>query len=908
MDGLTLVTIAALMIPVAVIVAILVYHFTRHSMLQTEQQLTEQMEAMESQTARERDAYQEMGHIYEHVRNYHPYIIYVFDRYKELRSATVSAAKMIGFADGNIPEQTGVSYFIECGVGKEVIDEIIETLRKGHDYYNVLELKLKDAQGSFQIHAQQRKNADGEVEGCIVFVMDVTKQIQQNEKVVEALRMRDRLILAMSHEVRTPLNAIIGSADLMMLTDNLSEQEKVHMQNIREASQVLLNIVNETIDYAKIESNEMKVENKRFDFLECLLQIRTALYVKTLNKGIDFFLDIEPDIPKHIIGDEARLRQVISHLLSNAIRYTDEGFIRLRISKKKRGDRSCLLYEIEDTGIGIREEKQKNIFKAFSQISEKEHVYRSGIGLGLMVCQKLVSLMGGEIKFHSEWETGTTFYFELELLGSENDSIAQVRQPDQKSILICSDDELLARHLVDMAEKLKVRACWNHEMNMVEEFYTHIMIDNKMSNAREWLEREMPYSCEKILVIEDSRSTSRAMKKADRIMYYPIVCNMIADVLNKSELSNFNREKKGKRDLIFKVNGLNCLVVDDNSVNTMVATNILKQFGFITEEANSAAIAFKKIYAKKYDIIFMDYQMPEMDGIEATAEVRKLEYGKDTLIFALTANITEDIVTKFKDAGANDIIAKPLELKELSELLQKWIPEENETTEKKESCIVYAPAEEEPEMNEENPEMAAFVQAMKQVPEIDVKLGLSHVLGDMDGYVKILGISNSNISQAFESIKELIPHEKYDDMRIHFHSLKGIFANIGAQDISEESKKMEFAARDHDHIFIKTYLQGYLECVDRFMESLERGLAEFKQGNEEETGSVVLSCAEKKKLLEELSYLISRFEINDVGEILTRLIAASEKEEKDILIKTKNEIENFQYDKALELLAELSKE
>lgn len=907
MDGLTLVTAAALMVPVAVIVAILVYQITRRSMMQAEQQLTEQMEAMETQTAREHDAYREMGHIYEHVRNYHPYIIYVFDRFKELRSATVSAAKLIGFEDGEVPEQTGISHFIECGVKKEVVDEIIETLDKGHDYYNVLELKLKSIEGSFQVHAQQMKNSEGEEDGCIVFVMDVTKQIQQNEKVVEALRMRDRLILAMSHEVRTPLNAIIGSADLMMLTDNLSEQEKVHMQNIREASQVLLNIVNETIDYAKIESNEMKVENKRFDFLESLLQIRTALYVKTLNKGIDFFLDIEPDIPKHIIGDETRLRQVLSHLLSNAIRYTDEGFIRLRISRKERGDRTCLLYEVEDTGIGIREEKQRDIFKAFSQISEKEHAYRSGIGLGLMVCQKLVSLMGGEIKFRSEWEKGTTFYFELELVGSENDSIAQVRQAEQKSILICSDDELLAKHLVDMAGKLGVRACWNHEMNMVEEFYTHIMIDNKMSNAREWLEREMPYSCEKILVIEDSRSTSRAMKKADRIMYYPIVCNMIADVLNKSELSNFNREKKGKRDLIFKVGSLNCLVVDDNSVNTMVATNILKQFGLVTEEANSAAMALKKIYAKKYDIIFMDYQMPKMDGIEATVEVRKLEYGKDALIFALTANITDDIVAKFKDAGANDIIAKPLELKELSELLQKWIPEESENAGGRGNNIVYAPAQPEPDEETDNPEMAAFMQAMKQVSEIDVKLGLSHVLGDMEGYIKILGISNSNISQAFESIKELIPPEKYDEMRIHFHSLKGIFANIGAQDISDESKKMEFAARDHDYVYIKTYLEGYIDSVDRFMESLERALVEFRKDNEEETEAVVLSPEEKKKLLEELSYLISRFEINDVGEILAKLIAASEKEEKEILIKVKNEIENFQYDKALELLTELSK-
>lgn len=907
MDGLTLVTAAALIIPVAVIVAILVYQITRRSLLQTEQQLTEQMEVMETQTVRERESYQEMEHVYQHVKNYHPYIIYVFDRYKELRSATISAAKLIGFADGNIPEQIGPSYFIECGVEKKVVDEIVETLKKGHDYYNVLELKLKSAEGSFQIHAQQMKDDKGEPDGCIIFVMDVTKQIQQNEKVVEALRMRDRLILAMSHEVRTPLNAIIGSADLMMLTDTLSEKERVHMQNIREASHVLLNIVNETLDYAKIESNEMKVENKRFDFLECLLQIRTALYIKTLNKGIDFFLDIEPDIPKHIIGDEVRLRQVLSHLLSNAIRYTDEGFIRLRITKKEKGDRTYLLYEVEDTGIGIREEKQKNIFTAFSQVSEKEHAYRSGIGIGLMVCQKLVSLMGGEIKVHSEWEKGTTFYFELELVGSENDSIAQVKQADQKSILICSDDELLAKHLVEMAGKLKVRACWNHEMDMVEEFYTHIMIDNKMSNAREWLEREMPYSCEKILVIEDSRSASRAMKKADRIMYYPIVCNMIADVLNKSELSNFNRKKKGKRELIFKVDGLNCLVVDDNSVNTLVATNILKQFGFVTEEASSAALALKKIYAKRYDIIFMDYQMPEMDGIEGTREVRKLKYGKDALIFALTANITEDIVTKFKDAGANDIIAKPLELKELSELLQKWIPEENTNEEKKESCVVYAPEEKEPSEEEESPEMTAFLQAMKLVPEIDVKLGLSHVLGDMEGYVKILEISNSNISQAYESIKELIPPEKYDEMRIHFHSLKGIFANIGGQDISEESKKMEFAARDHDHVFIKTYLEGYLDSVEKFMESLEKALSEYKQENEEEAEVVVLSPEEKKKLLEELSYLISRFEINDVGEILAKLIAASEKEEKEILIKTNNEIENFQYDKALELLAELSK-
>lgn len=912
MDVGTLAIALAVLVPVAGIIIALVYHLTKKNMAISEQQALEQVSELEKKLKEQEKEFERLNLVYSHVKENSPYLIMLVNQAKEIISCSASAARLLGYPDGTFPEKRGLSYLLERGARKKQLDEIISTLEAGREYFNVITLDCADGDRTLQLHAHTIK---AEEPIYLVFMIDVTSQIQQNEKVIEALRMRDRLILTMSHEVRTPLNAIIGSVDLLMLTDDLPEKERTHMRNIHEASHALLNMVNETIDYAEIESNEIKIENKRFDFLEMLLQIRTSLYIKTLSKGIEFFLEIEPDIPKHIIGDEKRLRQVMVHILANAIKYTDQGCVRLKITRKMVGPKEYLHYEVKDTGIGIRQENQKDIFKAFSNISEKAQEYRSGIGLGLMVCQRLVKMMGGEISFTSEWGKGTSFFFDLELVGSENDPIANVKQAQQKSILICSDDELLARHLVEMSGKLGVSACWNHEMTMVEEFYTHILIDNKMSNAREWLEREMPYSCEKILVIEDSRSASRAMKKADRIMYHPVVCNMIADVLNKSELSNFNNNPKGKKELIFKVDHMTALVVDDNSVNTLVASNILKQFGFVTEEVSSGALAMKKVYSKCYDVIFMDYQMPQMDGIESTIEVRKLENGKTPMIFALTANITEDITSQFKEAGANDILAKPIEMKELSELLHRWIPKDKilvaDSEAKKEAEHGENTMKVQPDQEKlsDDPKMDALLRAMKAVPELDVEVGLSHVIGDMDGYVRILEISNSNILQAEDSILDLNKTAAYDDMRIHFHSLKGIFANIGAQELSEESRKMEFASRDHDHAYIKTYLDNYLTSVDKFMEGLEDALKKFKHGSQEpsQEAAVSISEDEREQMYTQLEYLISRFEINDVGDMFTILIQASEGDEKEMLVRANNEIENFQYDKALEILAERSK-
>lgn len=339
-------------------------------------------------------------------------------------------------------------------------------------------------------------------------------------------------------------------------------------------------------------------------------------------------------------------------------------------------------------------------------------------------------------------------------------------------------------------------------------------------------------------------------------------------------------------EMIFKAEGMKALVVDDNEVNSMVVASMLEQFSMEVTEVYSGRDAIEKTRYEDYDIIFMDYLMPEMNGIEATEEIRRLGKVKRPVIVALSANDTQELKEKFKRAGVDDVVAKPLELTKVCDILRKWVPDE---------------AVERVGMKQGLDDTAADLKELfSHVDGLDVEKGLSHLANSSENYIKVIEAAIDNIQTekkrlAVYSQSQVQP----SSMKISFHSLKGVFLNLGAQQLSEQSQFFELACANTSVDLIADHLQQFLDDLDRFSLSLQQALAKYDDGYNREDRYFPLEEEEFMDTYEQLVYHLERYEYNELRELLQKLMYASRGEARSKCEEIGKAIQNFQYEDAI---------
>lgn len=434
----------------------------------------------------------------------------------------------------------------------------------------------------------------GIVAGYVVFINDVTEITRQMEE-MKALKeeadaaneSKSAFLANMSHEIRTPLNAIIGMAEL-------SEREKSetiireYTEQIKASGKMLLGIVTDVLDFSKAESGKLELVPVEFDMAEFLNAIINVMNMRIGDKPIDFLVDIDPNIPKTVYGDDVHIRQILMNLLSNADKYTSSGHIRLKLDAKYEGHAVRLFGSVEDTGMGIRDEDKDKIFNAFQQLDSKKNRKIEGSGLGLAIFAQLVTLMQGSYGLESEYGKGSTFSFDILLEVVDNTPFASM---EREEILV---QKVTAFSLYGTAKEVEVEP------------------------------------------VEAKKS-------------------------KKEELKDYSK--------------FDIMVVDDNKVNLKVICAFLKHFAIEADTATSGKEAIEKVKAKKYDLIFMDHMMPEMDGVETTQIIRELDidYCQSVPIIACTANVVKGVEELFMQAGMDDFVPKPIQLEVLSEKLAKFL-------------------------------------------------------------------------------------------------------------------------------------------------------------------------------------------------------------------------------------------
>lgn len=348
-------------------------------------------------------------------------------------------------------------------------------------------------------------------------------------------------------------------------------------------------------------------------------------------------------------------------------------------------------------------------------------------------------------------------------------------------------------------------------------------------------------------------------------------------------------------EIAFRAEGIKALVVDDNEVNTMVVASMLEQFSIQVTEVYSGKAAIEKERLEEFDIIFMDYLMPEMNGIEATEEIRKLGKAKRPIIVALTANEITELKGRFEQAGVDDVMVKPLKLEAVCQILKKWFSDK--TVESLESS-----------MEERGSEKKVLLEAFSKIEELDVEKGLSHLANSASNYIKVIKAAVDNIHSERNRLQMYQESQvQVSSMKNCFHSLKGVFLNLGVSRLSSQSEFYELACGNQEEKYIRKNLEKYLQDLEEFGMRLEEALLEYDVTYTKSRSEryIPMDESEFAKCVEKLEYYLYRYEFNYLPELTEKLVFATKGEERDKMIQIAKKVQCFQYEEALKILREM---
>ncbi len=636
-----------------------------------------------------------------------------------------------------------------------------------------------------------------------------------NAELERTARMKADFLANMSHELRTPMNAVIGLAQIALREKEIPSNVRDCLNQINSSGRNLLNIINDVLDFSKIDSGKMEIIPEKYEPLSEINDISHILQTRIGDKNIDFFFIADTKLPRALYGDCMRIRQVIINLANNAIKFTEYGMVKIDLScHEMEDDMMELEFHIRDTGQGIKKEDLDKLFVSFQQVDTKRNRTVEGTGLGLAISKKYVEAMGGTIGVTSEYGKGSDFWFRI-----------PQKVVDRKSDLVVENCEN------------KFAYCLNENMIMTDEFAIEMRsfgMDGKVISSlagyeptgkeefllfiKEYYNDELKKFLDdhpKIhgVVLEDYDTTFKPDRPNLSIMKTPLTTLAMVLAFNNKSVEDMHFKGKEEKFVKFTAPDAKILIVDDNTINLSIAVGLLEPLQVKCEVAQSGKEALEKVRTNQYDLILMDHMMPEMDGVETSAEIRRTIPDADfTPIVALTANVLEGSKELFMKAGMVDMIAKPIDFKELNMKLIKWLPN-------------YLIHEEKEDVNASEAVTEETAREEELYDCLDCEKAIKG-LGTVALFKKVVADYYKNGPDTLETIKHALEVKDFDTYAIRTHSLKSTSRQIGATELGDYAEKLEKAGKALDENEIAKYHDETMAMFENLLESLSKYLEE----------------------------------------------------------------------------------
>ncbi|MEO5353516.1 MAG: response regulator [Magnetococcus sp. XQGC-1] len=747
------------------------------------------------------------------------------------------------------------------------------------------------------------------------------REVRKRVLAESASQAKGDFLANMSHEIRTPLNAVIGLTHLCLQTE-LNAQQKDYLDKIHFSANSLLSLLNDILDFSKIEAGKLSIESAPFSLEEVLGGQATLLSVKSQEKGLEFLLKSSPNVPHYVEGDSHRLGQILTNLAGNAIKFTEQGEVAIQVEVAEESEESVTLrFTVRDTGIGMNEEQIGKLFQEFSQGDSSTTRKYGGTGLGLAISQRLVRMMGGEIGVESQPGVGSRFIFTVRFKKVADLEVASpsVPEPLRGMRVLFADSHAGVREV---------------GMNLLTSLGFQTECVESGEQAIEALMQADALAAPFALVIMDWRlpgmdglELAHRVKRELSLRQVPVTIMMSAYALGHQELVPRHERRKLLDGFLMKpiffsplfdailgaygyaparpaapgeqdgcrehLAGASILLTEDNELNQQVASELLAQIQIRVTIANNGQEAVDLTRTTTFDAVLMDMQMPVMDGLEATREIRRQEKNRHLPIIAMTANAMNQDRERCMAAGMNDFVAKPFNPDEVYATLAKWIKHDPDRP----RMLPVAPA----------PVTGESPLPLPRFPGVDTGLGLRQLGSDASLYQNILLKFAHNQADAARQMEEHLCAGEYRTLERAAHTLKGVAATVGAKTLSGLAKTIETLAQQPAELAqFSLPLQELARELEQVVTAIEHW--HFSQQTspaaEENPDDCDLSASLLLPYFQKAVVLLSTFDasiekcLQEVAEL-----ALSNRQRRQ-LTTLRNALEQYEFERGLEILRE----